>query len=53
MDRNGDGDLVWSEFLGPRDIFHQLDADHDGLIDPLEAVAAADKLTTTTTSDPQ
>jgi hypothetical protein len=52
MDRNGDGDLVWSEFLGPRDIFHQLDADHDGLIDPLEAVAA-DKMSETSTSDPQ
>ncbi|MBC8350580.1 MAG: hypothetical protein H8E66_01250 [Planctomycetes bacterium] len=51
MDRNGDGDLVWSEFLGPRDIFHQLDADHDRLIDPLEAVAA-EKLFKTTTSDP-
>ncbi|MDA1054059.1 MAG: hypothetical protein O3C40_26725 [Planctomycetota bacterium] len=52
MDRNGDGDLVWSEFLGPRDVFHQLDADHDGLIDPLEA-AAAEKMSTTETSDPQ
>tara|TARA_R110002073_G_scaffold48141_3_gene129556 strand:- start:6504 stop:8255 length:1752 start_codon:yes stop_codon:yes gene_type:complete len=40
MDRNGDGDLVWGEFLGPRDVFHQLDADHDGLIDPVEATAA-------------
>ena len=52
MDRNGDGDLVWSEFLGRRDDFHRLDADHDGLIDPLEAVAA-EKLSKTTTSDPQ
>lgn len=41
MDRNGDGDLEWGEFLGPRDIFHQLDADHDSLIDPIEAAAAA------------
>ena len=41
MDRNGDGDLAWSEFLGPRDVFHQLDADHDGLIDPFEAAATA------------
>jgi hypothetical protein len=40
MDRNGDGDLVWGEFLGPRDVFHQLDADHDSLIDPVEALAA-------------
>ncbi|HUG68848.1 MAG TPA: hypothetical protein VMM76_13960 [Pirellulaceae bacterium] len=52
MDRNGDGDLEWSEFLGPRDVFHQLDADHDGLIDPLEA-AAADKMFTRETSDPE
>jgi len=52
MDRNGDGDLVWSEFLSPRDVFHHLDADHDGLIDPLEAVAA-DKMSTTETSEPQ
>ena len=51
MDRNGDGDLVWSEFLGPRDIFHQLDADHDGLIDPIEAIAA-DKLSKTTSDSP-
>ena len=52
MDRNGDGDLVWSEFLGPRDEFHKLDADHDGLIDPIEAAAAA-KMAQTETSDPQ
>lgn len=49
MDRNGDGDLVWSEFLGPRDVFHRLDADHDGLIDPIEAVAAEETATTETT----
>ena len=37
MDRNGDGDLIWDEFLGPRDIFHQLDHDRDGLVDAQEA----------------
>ena len=40
MDRNGDGDVTWNEFLGPRDVFHRLDADHDGLLDPMEAAAA-------------
>jgi len=40
MDRNGDGDLSWSEFLGPRDVFHKLDRDFDGLIDPQEAANA-------------
>ena len=39
-DRNNDGDITWREFLGPRDAFDQLDADHDGLIDPKEASAA-------------
>ncbi|WP_182867145.1 EF-hand domain-containing protein [Stieleria mannarensis] len=43
MDRNGDGDLTWDEFLGPRDIFHQLDQDRDDLIDKAEA-SNADKL---------
>lgn len=37
MDRNSDGDLVWDEFLGPRDVFHNMDLDRDGLIDPQEA----------------
>jgi Ca2+-binding EF-hand superfamily protein len=41
MDRNGDGDLSWNEFLGPRDVFQKLDKDHDELIDPVEAEAAA------------
>jgi Ca2+-binding EF-hand superfamily protein len=41
MDRNNDGDLTWSEFLGHREDFHRLDADHDGLIDPFEAEQAA------------
>ncbi len=40
MDRNGDSDLVWDEFLGPRDVFDRLDVDKDGLIDPAEANAA-------------
>jgi Ca2+-binding EF-hand superfamily protein len=40
MDRNLDGDLTWKEFLGPRHVFEQLDADHDGLIDPKEAEKA-------------
>lgn len=40
MDRNLDGDLTWKEFLGPRHVFEQLDADHDGLIDPSEAEKA-------------
>ena len=40
MDRNLDGDLTWKEFLGPRHVFEELDADHDGLIDPDEAEKA-------------
>jgi len=40
MDRNLDGDLTWKEFLGPRHAFEELDADHDGLIDPTEAEKA-------------
>ena len=40
MDRNNDGDLTWKEFLGPRHAFEELDADHDGLIDPKEAEKA-------------
>ncbi len=40
MDRNGDGDLTWDEFLGPREVFHQLDTDQDDLIDELEATQA-------------
>ncbi len=42
MDRNNDGDLTWNEFLGPREVFHRIDKDGDGLIDPQEAAAAAD-----------
>ena len=37
MDRNNDGDLTWNEFLGPREVYHELDADHDDLLDPNEA----------------
>jgi Ca2+-binding EF-hand superfamily protein len=37
MDRNNDGDLTWNEFLGPREVFHDLDVDADSLIDPAEA----------------
>ncbi len=37
MDRNGDGDLTWDEFLGPRDVFATIDADGDDLIDEAEA----------------
>lgn len=40
MDRNGDGDLTWDEFLGPREVFHQLDTDQDALIDEHEAESA-------------
>ncbi len=40
MDRNGDGDLTWDEFLGPRNVFHELDTDQDDLIDESEATAA-------------
>ncbi len=40
MDRNNDGDLTWNEFLGPREVFHRIDKDGDGLIDPQEAFGA-------------
>ncbi|HVX12870.1 MAG TPA: EF-hand domain-containing protein [Pirellulales bacterium] len=40
MDRNNDGDLTWNEFLGPREVFHRLDRDADGLVDPKEAEKA-------------
>ncbi|OYP29376.1 hypothetical protein [Rhodopirellula sp. MGV] len=41
MDRNSDGDLTWDEFLGSRSTFHQLDQDHDSLIDKNEASLAS------------
>jgi hypothetical protein len=37
MDGNRDGDVSRREFLGSRALFDRLDADHDGLIDPVEA----------------
>jgi len=37
MDKNNDGDLVWNEFFGHIELFHELDTDHDGLLDPQEA----------------
>lgn len=37
MDRNGDGDVSPREFLGPSDLFRQIDTDGDGLIDAQEA----------------
>jgi Ca2+-binding EF-hand superfamily protein len=43
MDRNNDGDLTWNEFLGPREVFHRIDKDGDGLIDPQEAFEANDE----------
>ncbi len=43
MDRNSDGDLTYGrngEFLGPREAFHALDTDGDGLVDYREAERA-------------
>jgi Ca2+-binding EF-hand superfamily protein len=47
MDRNSDGDLTYAsqtaygaEFLGPREAFHRLDVDGDGLVDAKEAERA-------------
>ena len=40
MDRNNDGDLSESEFIGPIETFRKLDADGDGLVDREEAEAA-------------
>jgi Ca2+-binding EF-hand superfamily protein len=40
MDKNNDGDLVWNEFFGHIELFHELDADHDDLLDPNEAAKA-------------
>jgi Ca2+-binding EF-hand superfamily protein len=42
MDRNRDGDVSPSEFLGTAEHFRKLDADGDGLIDRAEAARAAD-----------
>lgn len=40
MDRNRDGDVSSREFLGPTAAFEKLDADQNGVLDPLEASAA-------------
>jgi hypothetical protein len=40
MDKNNDGDLVWNEFFGHIELFHELDTDHDELLDPQEAAKA-------------
>ncbi len=40
MDRNGDGDVSRSEFLGTKEQFHRIDGDGDGLIDAAEAERA-------------
>ncbi len=37
MDKNNDGDLVWDEFLGHLETFHQLDTNGDELLSPHEA----------------
>ena len=49
MDRNSDGDLTYisetaygAEFLGPREAFHLLDTDGDGLVDVNEAERASE-----------
>lgn len=39
MDRNGDGDISRSEFLGTRAEFDTIDTDHDDLIGLAEAEA--------------
>ncbi len=41
MDRNQDRDVSIREFLGPREIFDQLDRDHDGLLSASEAESLA------------
>ena len=56
MDKNNDGDLVWNEFFGHLETFHELDKDKDELLDPQEAAAyvipssTGDGQTTTTSA---
>jgi Ca2+-binding EF-hand superfamily protein len=40
MDRNGDGFVSRSEFIGTKEQFDRLDLNRDGLIDPVEAETA-------------
>jgi Ca2+-binding EF-hand superfamily protein len=40
MDRNGDGDVSQTEFLGTSEQFRRIDSDGDGLIDVSEAERA-------------
>jgi Ca2+-binding EF-hand superfamily protein len=44
MDRNGDGDVSRSEFLGTKEEFDAIDTDHDGLISLDEAEAYDKKM---------
>src|SRR5262249_22395429 len=44
MDRNGDGDVSATEFLGTRAQFRRIDTDGDGLIDATEAERADQEL---------
>jgi hypothetical protein len=41
MDRNGDGVISPREFLGPPEVFRELDTNGDGVISPQEAARAA------------
>jgi Ca2+-binding EF-hand superfamily protein len=50
MDKNNDGDLVWNEFLGHVETFHELDKDQDDLLDPQEAAAFQVSETTNTSA---
>jgi Ca2+-binding EF-hand superfamily protein len=50
MDKNNDGDLVWNEFLGHVETFHELDKDQDDLLDPQEAAAFQVPETTNTSA---